>query len=391
MTRIGNWDVANNQYKDLKLLPNLPLSQGVIPVDTTGSGLDDQGKVWTLDSPVFQNAQGELLVAVAGQGTSVLGLFSNSQSFTWRTLAEVPNDIATAGPPGDTGVHPVTALGSFDGNLIVAGLSNGKLLRLDQPNFNPVEIPFAPNTDSIVAVQVATPDLVFAATDNAVIKVKGNTVTRSSTGMMGPVSLLSLAVDRDAIPVQPYVASDLNLWTSGDEGETWFEFTQGLPRAPHCKEIRVVKDVSGVRFLYLATFGWSIFRTPLNTDVVERTVLVQGKMDIVDRVAFGHDEWAHPTFFNILHMGTLHPLEEIKLKETDGSEITVDLKLNLTWKTDFSVTCGANSNLDGGDESDSSNGSVVTALGQSQTLVLDLATDELWPDRAHIEVKISPL
>ena len=90
-------------------------------------------------------------------------------------------------------------------------------------------------------------------------------------------------------------------------------------------------------------------------------------------------------------MGTLHPLEEIKLKETDGSEITVDLKLNLTWKTDFSVTCSANGNLDGGDESDSSNGSVVTPLGQSQTLVLDLATDELWPDRAHIAVKISPL
>ena len=41
----------------------------------------------------------------------------------------------------------------------------------------------------------------------------------------------------------------------------------------------------------------SAFRRLLNFDEVVKTVTVSGHVDIVDRVAFGHDFRAHPLIF----------------------------------------------------------------------------------------------
>lgn len=113
----------------------------------------------------------------------------------------------------------------------------------------------------------------------------------------------------------------------------------------------------------------------------------------MDRVAFGHDLRAHPGIFNILQLGPLHPIEEANYNVTDGDEVRVTLKLRFEWHTDFSVVVKYDAKLIAMDEDDyvddSSNGNFTVPCGTKQQWIIDLASDELWPDRAHIEINVA--
>ena len=152
-------------------------------------------------------------------------------------------------------------------------------------------------------------------------------------------------------------------------------------------------ESSGASFLYLSTFGWSAFRRLLNFDEVLKTVTVSGHMDIVDRVAFGHDIWAHPTIFNVLQLGPLHPFEVAEYTEDDGDEVRVVLKLQFEWHTDFSVVVKYDATLIAKDEDDAvddhTSGSFTVPFSTTKQQIIDLASDEFWPDRAHIEINVA--
>ena len=147
--------------------------------------------------------------------------------------------------------------------------------------------------------------------------------------------------------------------------------------------------------MYLSTWGWSVFRTLLNFDEVLKTVTVSGHMDIVDRVAIGHDIWAHPSIFNVLQLSPLHPLEVVEYIEDDGDEIQVVLKLRFEWHTDFSVIVEYDATLLAKDEDEDENpndhqsGSFTVPFSSTVQKVVDLASDEFWPDRAHIEINVA--
>lgn len=70
-------------------------------------------------------------------------------------------------------------------------------------------------------------------------------------------------IDRGGSTHAMFAATDANVYVSRDEGETWNLAAKGLPRRPHCSELRAVSHDNGQRFLYPSTFGRSIRRANL--------------------------------------------------------------------------------------------------------------------------------
>jgi hypothetical protein len=55
------------------------------------------------------------------------------------------------------------------------------------------------------------------------------------------------------------VASDSRVYVTRDNGTTWQNASSGLPRRPHCADLRHVKQRDGNAFLYLSTCGRSVW------------------------------------------------------------------------------------------------------------------------------------
>jgi hypothetical protein len=400
-TRISSWDPAKRTFADLKLFPDQPLSQGVIPVDATTDGLLNGGGdvdadvvnlVEVVTVPSWQNAAAETMLAVAVEGEQVYGLFQKaSGDFHWTTLATIPHE-PDKDKTGKELPYFGTASASLNGETVLVGTNNGKIFQIDSSTGNTTEHSIPKNKTSIRRFATIEKNSWIVIAGASAFRFDGTTWTTLAGGLPGTQNYTALTSDRSINPPVLYVADNAGVWKSSDLGNTWFTDIVGLPASPNCRDLRVVTESSGVSFLYLSTFGWSIFRKVLNMDIVSRTITIDGHMDIVDRVAIGHDIWAHPTFSNILKVGTLHPFEETTITEDDGDEIRVSLKISLAWHIDFSVDVTFDATLFALDEDnavdDHTSGSFHVPLGQSPTHVIDLASDEWWPDRAHIEFKI---
>jgi len=160
------------------------------------------------------------------------------------------------------------------------------------------------------------------------------------------VTFTALAADPTTVPPRLFVGASTGVWQSQDDGDTWFSFVDGLLTVPNCNDLRWVQETSGVTFLYLATFGWSVLRRPLNFEEVLKPVTVDGQMELVDRVLVGKDDIVHPKFSATRMLGPLHPFEKLEFVEDDtGGEVRAVLKLSLAWKTDFSVLLTVSADL----------------------------------------------
>jgi hypothetical protein len=64
-----------------------------------------------------------------------------------------------------------------------------------------------------------------------------------------------------------FAATDDKVYTSRDKGlslgNAWMDASQGLPKRPHCGDLRYVPQPSGRKFIYLSTYGRSIWRASL--------------------------------------------------------------------------------------------------------------------------------
>jgi hypothetical protein len=400
-TRISTWDIAKRTFADLKLFPDQPLSQGVIPVDATADGLLNGGGnvgsdvvnlVEAVTVPSWKNTAAETMLAVAVEGEQVFGLFQkNGGDFHWTMLASIPHE-----PDKDKAGKELpyfgTASASLYGETVLVGTNNGKIFEIDSSTGNAVEKSIPKNTTSIRRFATIDKQSWIVIAGASAFRFDGATWTTLGGGLPGGQNYTALTADRTTNPPLLYVATNAGIWKSSDLGNTWFADDAGLPTSPNCRDLRVVTESSGVTFLYLSTYGWSVFRKVLNMDIVSRAITIEGHMDMVDRQVIDPDIWAHPKFSNILKVGTLHPFEEMTVTEDDGDEIRVSLKISLAWHMDFSVDVTFDATLFAKDEDnaidDHTSGSLHVPFGQSPTQVIDLASDEWWPDRAHIEFKV---
>lgn len=86
-----------------------------------------------------------------------------------------------------------------------------------------------------------------------------------SVGGAGLPNELFFGMDADWVvdPSSIFVDTDSHVYMSRDEGANWEDISQGLPVRSHCADLRFAVDPSGSHYLYLATFGRSLWRTRL--------------------------------------------------------------------------------------------------------------------------------
>jgi hypothetical protein len=53
------------------------------------------------------------------------------------------------------------------------------------------------------------------------------------------------------------------VFVTHDLGSNWFLASDGLPAVAQGETLRYVRQSDGSRFMYLATYGWSMFRARL--------------------------------------------------------------------------------------------------------------------------------
>ena len=74
----------------------------------------------------------------------------------------------------------------------------------------------------------------------------------------------AMEIDPTTNPPDLYVATDSTVYDSHDGGMSWGPASLSLPMRPHCADLRFVTQTDGISFLYLSTFGRSIFRAQLH-------------------------------------------------------------------------------------------------------------------------------
>jgi hypothetical protein len=284
------------------------------------------------------------------------------------------------------------------------GTRKGKVFRLDAPAWTTIDISDPVMSLPVTAFAIPVPGWVYAIAGTGVFfyQVPGwvhltGKVLPGGLDLRLPLgeTFVGIQVDTSLAPAPVYAATRSGVFKSEDAGETWNNFSSGLPTAPQCSDLRIVKEASGVTFLYVSTFGWSLLRQPLGWDEFTKPVRVDGHMDIVNRKFIVPDEWAHPPITDARAVGPLHPIEEVIFTEDDGAEVRVVLKLHYQWYTDFTLALTWDAWLydkDANEVDTHGSKSVKIVLGTVEHVVVDMTSGETFPDRpdeAHIEFDVT--
>jgi hypothetical protein len=71
--------------------------------------------------------------------------------------------------------------------------------------------------------------------------------------------MVAIAAPHTRIKHGLMVATDDAVYLSRNDGQTWQRASSGLPRRPHCGDLRFVIDSLGGANIYLGTFGRSVW------------------------------------------------------------------------------------------------------------------------------------
>jgi len=263
----SRWDAGTGQFVDTRTPP--------INKPKPGNAKDPAGLtgVFSLEAvqhPKFHRGSAVLHavggVSDGGTGGDIYGLFiaGDPAGMEWRYLGSV------TGTPW--------SVASVDGTSVFVGTDGRRIYNMDPANGYAVEYLYDPAmnpTGTILRITPYANDRAFALQDwdgsGDVIALRGLVWEPSRTGI--PASEGSFwgltgarNIDNDTL----LATTDAHVWISYDEARTWNRASQGLPRRPHCADIRFVKDHDGSQHLYLATYGRSVWAADLLPDVPGR-------------------------------------------------------------------------------------------------------------------------
>jgi photosystem II stability/assembly factor-like uncharacterized protein len=94
----------------------------------------------------------------------------------------------------------------------------------------------------------------------------GKSWTTISGGLPGD-GIYGMDDDWTTTPKTIYVSTDNKVYVSNDEGNSWKDFSAGLPSRPHCGDLRFVMDRDGSRHLFLGTYGQSLWHVNLSIPI----------------------------------------------------------------------------------------------------------------------------
>jgi hypothetical protein len=261
---------------------------GIVPVghpvsEAGGLASEHGGPYFVCDAvrrPTHRNGAGQLLLAVGGLRNAVYGCYPDAndspRTYHWELIVHLPADVT------------ITAVGSFGGGTVHVGASGSMFavdtkqqtalkLPVDLPKPNPRAVVRAGGINRIAALSETT---VFATMNGATAKTS-NVVT----GMPSTVTsyyVLRLDVLRWVVtpgtslpqaalyglevftalrleaPFGVVVTTDDRAYVSRNEGASWRQASSGLPRNPHCADLRAIATRTGTS-LYLSTYGRSVY------------------------------------------------------------------------------------------------------------------------------------
>jgi hypothetical protein len=219
--------------------------------------------------PRYKNPAGHHLLAVAGSGSNVYGLFpdrNTAGSHRWERIGVVPGNLLVA------------AVGSHDGGTVHVGTTVGRFFVLDVKQGTFLELPVVlPQPVALTPQKGGQPSRIatlssvetFAilnATDanlNYVLRLDAlqwKPPLLSGLPITGPFYGLDGAFrERERLL---FVSTDDRVYSSEDGGDNWVPETINLPRRPHCADIRVSVTRRGGSVL-LSTFGRSVYQTAI--------------------------------------------------------------------------------------------------------------------------------
>jgi hypothetical protein len=232
----------------------------VIPVATSQNPRDPNGIPRCPEArirfPRFLNSIGQTMYAVAGLAHTVYGLFANDDGsdMHWEQIGLI------------SATDNVTSLSSFYGNIVFVGTDQGNIFELDQP-YNAAATLLQVNSPTGSPAQVTgiveyVSTIGFATLDSGyVLDWKGQTWDALGGGTLPtsqPFRAVVLPTLKNLIAITP-----ASVFISHDLGTTWATANNGLPLIPQGTDLRFVLQANGTGFIYMATFGRSLWRSVL--------------------------------------------------------------------------------------------------------------------------------
>jgi hypothetical protein len=158
----------------------------------------------------------------------------------------------------------VTTLGSYDGNTIYVGLSGSSLMKSLNVDTGTVTDETGLTGSNIDLIACGGPSDAFAASfdgsNGTLFQLAGkHTWTAIPSGPRDRI--WGLTCDG---PTYAFAATTTGVFESHNDRTIWTPINGGLPRNLHSSALLVCTDGTGRKWLYLATYGWSIWRCALN-------------------------------------------------------------------------------------------------------------------------------
>lgn len=372
------WNQATAQATPKRYSTTL---NGIIPLDSGDpQGLDPTQGIFFHDSssrfiqdtkfaiPIctilhsrYMNTSGETMVALAvtnnksptGVGKWVYGLFvKGGDGFANNPAHWTPLESVTL-----VSNEEITAVSTFDGNLVWIGTTHGRIISLVSSATTPWGstarvsnfLDLSGNTHQQASGRII--DLAFANDG------MGWTVTSMGSAyslrpnsdgfpiwheLRNPLDFhysdssyagyISLACYRRVPRPVLFVADSTDVWSTEDDGAAWTNisgFSNGLPVWAGCTDLSVDIEEAGAAYLYLATYGHSMYRRLLNNpDPQTLVVQISGEMGFLVRHTFGDDPPFQPPIFpKTFSLNALDPYQEF---ETTESFQDLSVKLRIT-------------------------------------------------------------
>jgi hypothetical protein len=239
-------------------------------------------------TPSHRNSAGRLLLAAAAANgeSTVYGLYDDlgpAPALHWERMGAIASDdtaTAFASFNGDT-IH----VGSGSGRMYAVdpdtGASTEQVVKLPQPNPSTrmkggiilrivgfdAQTMFALLIGAVETKLDGSAVLGTPAVQGYILKLEGNVWTPTAgAGLpnMFVYGLVAVAASNTRVERGLLAATDDAVYISRDDGKSWNRASAGLPRRPHCGDLRFALDTLGEANIALGTFGRSVWLAKLN-------------------------------------------------------------------------------------------------------------------------------
>jgi hypothetical protein len=264
---------------------------GTIPLLTVFGNVDANGLkgpvAEAVPRPRYRNRSGELMHAVCApalvqaadimrpipleldgkeaNSRIIFGLFGGDSTpfLYWHDIGRLPPYTAA-----------ISALGSDDGGVVYAGTGDGRIFALSVGSGPPLELNVETPMDSpkggisrIVAYKQTACAIMYSGAGAYLLRLDSLTWRI----LRGPLKLPfepihGLDINRAGAAVTLAAATESSVYVSPDYGDNWLQYNLGLPRSPHCSDLRF-GAVEGRQFLFLSTFGRSVWMADIDAKV----------------------------------------------------------------------------------------------------------------------------